>query len=527
MPRLKYQPPERLPHAADFSTDPQLRGSLNAVRLLKSQPWVWEQLREACNLNHGYGRQRQQGHWELIAVAYIVSGYVDVQPWWDSTTDELWCECGFDAQPSYSITWRRLAELEDVCDEFLHAASKVIRRCREHDPRVYAHTHIDWTEDETHARLIHDCGPDDDYKHPGYRGPRRVSTETAREDRQEMNARTPEDAEAQAERYEPTETDRVDRDGRRYKRVRMNGCWFITRDLDAGIRSYSGANGISRKMWHGYYSGKIVDGFTGGAIPSVDSASKQEFKIFPELFDRAVEMIGDAPETIVADRGVSLTECYEHATRAGTAPIFPWRVHSGERQPADRLEYDRHGVKRCVGCGGPMRQTKASTKGQPRLWFRCMLKLTPECEKDQTISCSTNWRLLVPLNQTEPLYHELADSHRSYEGVHLYWRNRYRVGSDVLANRSKRVSIGCHRLRANVACLVDWLRIAARCGWLGSTKTEHTGKRKFRKRGERLAAKLADERAKAGLLAAYGPAAVRLGFKVGKPPSDLSPPILA
>jgi hypothetical protein len=98
-------------------------------------------------------------------------------------------------------------------------------------------------------------------------------------------------------------------------------------------------------------------------------------------------MIGQAPETITADRGVSLAECFEHATRAGTAPVFPWRKQNGEDQPTDHLEYDRHGVKRCSHCGGPMKQTKFSTAGgQPRLWFRCMLKITPECLKDQTIS---------------------------------------------------------------------------------------------------------------------------------------------
>jgi hypothetical protein len=99
----------------------------------------------------------------------------------------------------------------------------------------------------------------------------------------------------------------------------------------------------------------------------------------------------------------------------------------------------------------------------------------------------------------------------------------------VLANRSKRVSIGCHRLRANVACLVDWLRIAARCGWLSSTrsKTRHPGKRKFKWRSKQEAEKLRDERGFLGLTGGYGPAAIALGFKIGKPPSDLPPPILA
>ena len=530
MPRLRFQSPDRLPGAADFASDEKLRGSLNAVRLVKSQKWAWEGLSKACDLEVNYARKREQGHWELTAVAYVTSGFVDVQPWWDSASDELWAECGFEFRPSYSTTWRRLAELENVCEEFLRAAALVIQRCRKHDSRVFAHAHMDWTEDETHSRLIHDCQPGERCKRPGYRGPKRVNTETARETRQEMNAGSPEDAEANAKKYAPSEAKLVTRKGRKRKRVRMNGCWYITRDFDAGIRSYTGANGISKRFWHGYYSGKLVDHLTGGVIPSVDSASKQEFKIFPELFDRGTEMIGQAPETITADRGVSIEECFEHATRAGTAPVFPWRVQTGERKPVDRLEYDRHGIKRCAGCGGPMRQTKFSTaNGQPRLWFRCMLGITPECAKDQTISCSNNWRLLVPLPQTDALHHELAESHQTYEAVHLYWRNRYRVGSDVLANRSKRVSIGCHRLRANVACLVDWLRIAARCGWLGSTrsKTRHPGQRRFKHVGEKLASKMADTRAFLGLSAAYGPAALRLGFKAGKPPSDLPPPILA
>jgi hypothetical protein len=50
-----------------------------------------------------------------------------------------------------------------------------------------------------------------------------------------------------------------------------------------------------------------------------------------------------------------------------------------------------------------MRQLKfAKGDGKPRLWFRCLLGLTPECAKDQTISCSTDWRYLVPLARTEP-----------------------------------------------------------------------------------------------------------------------------
>lgn len=159
MPKLRYQSPDRLPGATEFSKDAELRGSLNAARLLKSQPWVWDDLRADCELEVKYARKRMKGHWELAAVAFVTSGHVDVEPWYDETTDELWRECGFRGKPSYKTVHRRLRELEKVCDKFLDAAALVIRRCREHDSRVMAHTHYDWTEDETHAGLIHDCQP--------------------------------------------------------------------------------------------------------------------------------------------------------------------------------------------------------------------------------------------------------------------------------------------------------------------------------------------------------------------------------
>ncbi len=71
------------------------------MRLLKSQRWAWDELREACELGINYARKREPGHWELAAVAFVVSGHVDIKPWWANTTDELWRECGFPQRPSY------------------------------------------------------------------------------------------------------------------------------------------------------------------------------------------------------------------------------------------------------------------------------------------------------------------------------------------------------------------------------------------------------------------------------------------
>ncbi len=538
MPRLRYQPPDRIPGATEFSKHDHLRGSLNTVRLLKSQRWAWDELREACELEVRYARRREPGHWELAAVAFVASRHVDIQPWWDETTDDLWRECGFEAKPPYMRAWRRLRELESVCEAFLAAAAKVIQRCREHDERVMAHVHIDCTEDETHAALIHDCQEGEDCAFraattrtgrrraaPGRaRRPERVKTAVARRQRQEWNSEPPEEAEQDERAASPERTETVVRGGKAIKRIRQGGCWYRTRDLGAGIRAYTGPRGAKR-FWHGYYAGKAIDHLTGGVVPSVDDASTQECDLFKGIYDRASGMAGQAPQTIVGDKGFSIAKCFEHATRNGTAPVFPFRPSGGDFKRHDKETHDRHGVMRCRHCGGPMSQTRFSAGGgRPRLWFRCMVGATSGCAKEQTISCATDWKSLVPLSRLQPLYHELKESHQNYEGVHDYWRDRYKVAADDLGVRPKVVSIDWHRLRANVACLIEWLRIGAKHGWLGSARLARRGQREpgergFKEAGERIAAKLADKRLRKGLGQPYGLKAAALGLGQATPPS--------
>ena len=532
MPKLRFQPPDRLRGAADYSQCPELRGSLNAVKLVKSQRWAWDALRAACDLDVGYARKRDPGHWELAAVAFVTSRQVDVEPWYDETTEDLWRECGFSKKPSRQTVHRRLRELEGVCDEFLNAAGLVIRHCRKHDARVMAHVHFDFTEDETHAALVHDCQPGEPCKRRGKASasgrvrnralrPRRATTQEARERRERWNEEDPADSVNSAKAVTP-KTMEVWRGGRRIKRVNLRGCWYRTRDVEAGVRAYT-RKGRVKRFWHGYFSGKAVDHYTGGVIPSVDPANKQEYDLFVPLYDRVVGMVGEVPQTVIGDRGFSVAKCFEHATTNGSAPVFPWRRY-GDGKRHDKDTHDRHGVMRCKHCGGPMSQTKYSAKnGKPRLWFRCSLGVTPQCAKDQTITCATDWRALVPLARTEPLYHELRKSHQSYEGAHDYWRDRYRVAADTLANRPKGVGLGWHRLRANVACLVDWLRIAAVNGWLGSARRV-AGKdvRPFRWSARDAARELADKRKKAGLGDPYGRQAKALGIGEESPPSERS-----
>jgi hypothetical protein len=111
------------------------------VRLLKRNRWLWRELRTACDLDNRYGRRRERGNWELVAVAFVVSDYIDIQPWHDDSTESLWQACGFKYKPSCRTTWRRLRELASVADEFLVAAGKLLRPARSKDPRVMAQPH--------------------------------------------------------------------------------------------------------------------------------------------------------------------------------------------------------------------------------------------------------------------------------------------------------------------------------------------------------------------------------------------------
>ena len=149
-----------------------------------------------------------------------------------------------------------------------------------------------------------------------------------------------------------------------------------------------------------------------------------------------------------------------------------------------------------------------------------MIGVTDGCARDQTVACSKDWRFLVPLWRTDPLYHELKHSHKTYEAVHDWWRDRYKVAADHLGIRPKARGIGWHRLRANVAALIEWLSIAHRQGWLGSARRNAMDvQRKSQSKGEGVANGLARFRLKVGIAQPYGKRAKALGLGDPRPPS--------
>jgi hypothetical protein len=510
-------------------------GELQVVRLIKSQPWAWDELREACSFEMNWRRRREPGEWPLVYAAFTVSGQVDMQPWHAGTTDELWRECGFDGKPPYKRVWRRFRELERAADAFLGALARVVQHARRHEPRVGAHVYQDGTEQETHAALVHDCRGDDECAlrerasrasaGHGYAGsarrPARVTTALVRAERQKLAEEEPPKSICDERLHQPDKVQLVIRGQSVVKRIRQNGCWYATLDVDAGIRAYMGERG-ARRFWHGYYNQKAIDHYTGGVLfPGVYNASYQEYDLFDDVYDNVCRILGDKPQTVIGDKGYSVASVFKKCTENGTAPVFPWRPGGGDMKRHDKDTHDRHGVPRCKHCGGPANFVRFSAAGgKPRLWVDCMIGATEECAKTQTIACSNDWRLLVPLWRTDPLYHELKQSHQSYEAVHDWWRDRYKVAGDGLANRPKVRGIGAQRLRANCAALIEWLRICAREGWLGSARRNHRDpERKNESYGKRIASRLAGYRAWAGIAQPYGEKAFQLDLGQRTPQS--------
>lgn len=117
----------------------------------------------------------------------------------------------------------------------------------------------------------------------------------------------------------------------------------------------------------------------------------------------------------------------------------------------DTARYDRHGIPRCAHCGGPTDFLRFSHQPSPRIWFRCHCHPHAVCLGDQSIACSTDWRALVPLRRDDAAYLELRRSHKTFEAVHDYWRDRYKVAAADIGQRPKRTGLEWQQLRANAA----------------------------------------------------------------------------
>jgi hypothetical protein len=438
---LRISRPEYLVGATRFSDDRDVLCPAEVIRRLRAQAGATAELVAATTVELGRGRPRAEGKWIWAYVGFVCSGLVDVEPWWRNCDEAVWREAGFSVRdeggrrtrrPSYQNTQRRFAELEEFADDIREGAGRLIQRAIKHCPEVAHHVHVDSTEAETHAALVHDCPADAPcMRHARTaRGevakrPQRASTDQARETRQ-RKAELPTGEELAAAhsdgRWE--ELQELD-DGR--VRLKTEKHWYRTLDPTAGVRAYT-RDGKLIRFWHGYYVQQAVSHLVGAPLAVVvASASKNEKDIYLDLtFPQLAQNTGTLPQTMTADRGFAWGQVYEFNTRHRVASVMPFRKRSAVDRPHDEETHDRHGVPRCQYCGGATRFIRDAVKPYPRIWFRCEsgavgAPRTAECVKEQSVACSKDWRMLTRLWQTDERYQELRATHSMYERTHSQW----------------------------------------------------------------------------------------------------------
>jgi hypothetical protein len=417
--------------ATRFSDDPTLQDPLGFVRKLKEFPDLCQTLRDKTSVVEDEGRPRDPGDWALLYLAYTLSTDVDLTKFRRHYSESpLWELCGFAEMPGYWKHWRRFGELEDFVDGFLAVARELIQLAADSDARVGRWIDVDGSAVQFHARLEHCCPSRYMCQTAGGRAARYLPKATA----EQIN----EVRQAEAEQAPVDDADLpgvatrtwVSGSGkRRYRYFRINGHLYRTKDVTAAPRT------VNRKTWIGGNKMSATGRFTGGRIYDLlVRADTQEYSAFPELIDGAIDMLGRQPLGVSADRGVAVASRREYLTRKGIASNIPSRKRHPDhkREDDDTDRYDRHGVPRCQHCGGPGDLTGAGLgfyfgrANDPRLRFRCLLAHTDECAHTvQSISCSENWNVLLPLSRLTETYHALGRGIMPAERTHKQIRERY------------------------------------------------------------------------------------------------------
>lgn len=539
---LTHELPETLPGATEFTDDPNFGDPAWILTELQRHPDILEPLIEATTCGSRFGRRRLPGKWALVQLAFTLSGQVDVEAFCNSyRSSSIWTIAGFpNGMPTPQTVWNRLTELEDCADAFVEAANKLIRRCVAHEPQIADYVWTDGTGFETHARLEHHCTDRARCKAAGGKPAKFLKRATEDLVKESRHAETAEPEPATrnpgntlAASAAPSSPGRHRKRRRPYRYFEIGGHTYRTLDPDAGARRYDRDTAADR-VWFGGIEQAAVSYFVGAPLAlNLFPANNQEFTEWPELLSRIERATGRKPKAVSFDRGYSIKEVFEHNTRAGIATVAPWRKprHDVDREQMDSEQFDRHGVPRCQHCGAPGDFESAGlgyykAKRQPRIRFRCMLRVTPECSGTQSIACSAEWRLLVPLSRRSAVYHALSARNKNYERTFRHWRSRYLVAGNGVDARPKRPGLAWANLRASAALLLEWFRIALRHGWIGSHR--HRNRQSPRRiSSHNRERNLLSFRHREGLDLPYGPAAVRAGvalttFPLGPP--GVSPP---
>ncbi len=462
----------QLDQATEFSTDREISDPVQVVRELKHHPQYLAPMRSATA--HLYqpskpspgeqrrnGRRRMQGDWLLLYLAFVMSKDTSRLSFYNRyASSPIWQECGFTAHPDYETLRLRFNELEKFTEAMRDQGRLVIRQATRHDPELADFWMVDATGWQTPAQLEHCCTDKAKCRalleEQGRRKPRTKTpatndgdeargTDDAPEVGDELVAagrrgapqtlrRTPADVIEQERHREQADTEPdplttpesviapADQDSE-FQYFLIRGHRYRTRDKSAGLRHYSSGKG---RTWLGGYGAAAVS-VKYGAPLAVETfpADDQEWDHYDDLFTAAATATGKTPLAVSTDRGFGLRAFDEYNTRRGVATVRPFRKTQGEKERADmRSDHvDEHGVPRCKHCGGEGDMDSdglgwyLDNKGEPRISFQCRTPLLTACRRKQSVACSEEWRLLLPLNLTQPLYHALREVHFSFERV--------------------------------------------------------------------------------------------------------------
>ena len=145
-------------------------------------------------------------------------------------------------------------------------------------------------------------------------------------------------------------------------------------------------------------------------------SAEGEYLAYPRLHERLVTNTGADPVAVAMDRGDSLERTYRFHSERGVATVAPCRKR-GPMDPPQAVgtdEWDGMGRPVCRHCGGETEQAGFFLdQGQPRIRFRCVLAPLDACDRVQSILCSRDWRRLLPIPRSSPVYVALRSPTRT------------------------------------------------------------------------------------------------------------------
>jgi hypothetical protein len=484
--RRRQMPVYQVGVAAFSEHDDEL--NQEAVVRLAVETGMADQLVEDTSYDCDSIRKRLPGKWALAFLAFANSATPDIKRWWTDSSAEVWKAAGFTGKPSYDLTWKRFDELEakGAGEAFFEASCLPIRLAiTATGGMVGFDVHVDGTESESHARVIHDCRAGERCPGWGERTTKRDGTpgrtKSGQGRPQPLGIRDASGIRAEAAKQMPDDesapligdaeelVEEHDDEGNLIgKRVRVAGHWFRITDPTAGVRTQTGSR-----------AGKLVDHFAGEPLVTVvESASVQEYDILPEAYERLKRIFAGLPEgvahpvprSVVADKGPSINRTYELLADDGVFCVMP---HRGPT--ADALRTDRDDVARCENCGGEAKFVSATTTPHPRIMFECIAKPFAECAGRQQLAVAHDPRHVLMLWRTEELYQALDLSQGRYERAHRLARQRNSSGGKHYATRPKRKGRDWQQMRAHATTFSTWLKICRRNGWLDGATTHVFG----------------------------------------------------